>query len=337
MAGKSKSDLQTEKRANASALSFLYPFFLLVLAALLLFSLTACGGGSSSGGGGTSGQGSEASQQDPERPDTKYEIPPYREAVFDESAVIGNGEVLLDISHLSEGYFGVWSDSDARLKLQVIKGEKTFTYDLVPQKIDFFPMQDGNGYYEIRVMKNIESNKYFTLYSCGVDVALESEFVPYLCANQYADYTRDSECVKLATQMAENATDVHDFIAQVYKHVTQKVKYDYPKAEEVPSGYIPVPDETLKTGKGICIDYAALTASMLRSQGVPTKIIFGYVAPNDVYHAWNMFYTEDEGWITVEFKVDPSTWTRLDLTFSANGSDAQFIGDGSNYSDVYQF
>ena len=76
---------------------------------------------------------------------------------------------------------------------------------------------------------------------------------------------------------------------------------------------------------------------MLRSQGVSTKIIFGYVAPDDLYHAWNMFYTEDEGWVTVEFKANSKDWTRMDLTFAANGSDSTFIGDGSNYTDIYQY
>ena len=101
--------------------------------------------------------------------------------------------------------------------------------------------------------------------------------------------------------------------------------------------YEPSPDETMRIGKGICLDYASLAASMLRSQGIPTKLIFGYVAPNDTYHAWNMFYTEDTGWVSVEFKINENNWNRLDLTFSANGSDSTFIGNGTNYSEVYQY
>ena len=76
---------------------------------------------------------------------------------------------------------------------------------------------------------------------------------------------------------------------------------------------------------------------MLRSQGVPTKIIFGYVAPNDLYHAWNMFYTKEKGWITVSFEVGDDTWNRIDLTFSAGGASDEFIGDGSHYTAVYYF
>ena len=115
------------------------------------------------------------------------------------------------------------------------------------------------------------------------------------------------------------------------------MSYDKQKAATVESGYIPVPDQILAEGKGICFDYASLAASMLRSQGIPTKIIFGYVAPNDLYHAWNMFYTEESGWTSVEFTVNESDWSRVDMTFAANGADGEFIGDGSNYTDVYYY
>ena len=103
------------------------------------------------------------------------------------------------------------------------------------------------------------------------------------------------------------------------------------------SGYLSDPDSTMSTGKGICFDYAVLAAAMLRSQGIPTKMVFGYVAPNGIYHAWNMFYTKETGWVTVSFSVNKETWTRLDLTFSANGADSAFIGNGTNYADVYYY
>ena len=115
------------------------------------------------------------------------------------------------------------------------------------------------------------------------------------------------------------------------------VKYDQEKAQTVQSGYLPVPDETMNSGKGICFDYASLAASMLRSQGIPTQIIFGYVAPDDIYHAWNKFYTESGGWQLAEFTVSGPDWNRVDLTFSANGASNAFIGDGSNYMEAYTY
>ena len=63
-------------------------------------------------------------------------------------------------------------------------------------------------------------------------------------------------------------------------------------------------------------------------------MVFGNVSPDNLYHAWNMFYTEETGWVTVDYKVKGGDWNRLDLTFSANGADGTFIGDGGNYADV---
>ena len=50
-----------------------------------------------------------------------------------------------------------------------------------------------------------------------------------------------------------------------------------------------------------------------------------------------MFYTKESGWVTVSYQLNPQNWTRMDLTFSANGADGNFIGDGGNYKDVYMY
>ena len=113
--------------------------------------------------------------------------------------------------------------------------------------------------------------------------------------------------------------------------------YDNAKAEQLSgkSGYIPNPDETLPTQKGICFDYASLGAAMLRSLGIPCQVITGYVSPDDVYHAWNMVYIDGE-WISVEISIKPNSWTRVDLTFAASGA-ASTIGDGTSYTDRYTY
>ena len=66
--------------------------------------------------------------------------------------------------------------------------------------------------------------------------------------------------------------------------------------------------KTLRTGRGICFDYASLTAAMLRSQNIPARLEIGY--SGDVYHAWISVYTEETGWIDrlIEFfrrRLDP--------------------------------
>ena len=266
-----------------------------------------------------------------------FEAAEFKPAKFDSSKAEGNSEVQVDLSSTAKGYIALKCDSDKRVKLQVLKDDDTYTYDVEMGKTQIFPLQCGNGHYSIKVMKNIEGNKYAELYACETDVKLKDKFGPFLRPNQYADYTEKSKCVEEAKKFAEKAKTEEEFVNEVYDYVCKNVKYDYDKAKTVKSGYIPDPDKIMKDGKGICFDYASLAASMMRSQGIPTKIIFGYVAPDDLYHAWNMFYTEESGWTKVEFKVSSKDWSRIDLTFSANGEDGDFIGDGSNYTDVYQF
>ena len=265
-----------------------------------------------------------------------YSPPEYKGSYFDEEEAEGDSGVALDLSNTSQGYVGVSAYSDSRLKFQVIKDEMTYTYDISSDgEPSILPIQCGDGWYTFRVMENVADSKYAILYMTEEEVTLDDEFEPFLRPSDYANYSSDSQCVKTAAELAAKSADQNAFIGAVYDLVCKKVKYDKHKAETVQSGYLPVPDETLSTGKGICFDYASLCAAMLRSQGVPCKVIFGYVSPEDLYHAWNMIYTESEGWVTVQFKVTGDDWNRVDLTFAANGADASFIGDGSNYAEVY--
>ena len=260
----------------------------------------------------------------------------FQDAVFQGELAGSASRVKLDLSGLEQGFVGVSAVSDKRLKFQVVKGEETYNYNLESDGTpSIFPLQCGDGSYRFRVMENIVDKKYSELYSETCEVRLQDEFQPFLRPSDYVDYQSGSACVKKAAEFAGKAENEVELIKSVYEYVCKNVKYDRKKAAEVKSGYLPVPDETMKTGRGVCFDYAALAAAMLRSQGIPTKMIFGYVAPQDLYHAWNMFYTEETGWITVKFEISAEDWNRLDLTFSANGADAAFIGDGTNYADVY--
>lgn len=228
--------------------------------------------------------------------------------------------------------------SDKRLKFQVIKDEATYNYDIASDGTpSILPLQCGDGVYRFRVMENVVDNRYAEIYSTSRDVVLSDEFQPFLRPNDYVNYSKDSDCVKKAQELADSSSDALTLVGSVYDYICTGVVYDYDKAASVKSGYLPTPDETMKSGKGICFDYASLAASMLRSQGIPTKLVLGYVSPNGNYHAWNMFYTKETGWVTVKFEVSGKSWVRLDLTFAASGADPDFIGDGSNYSDLYYY
>ncbi len=267
-----------------------------------------------------------------------YDAPPMATSEFHADLAEGNGAAQIDLSAAHEGYVAVSAVSDSRLKFQVVKDQWTYNYDMRSDGTpSIFPLQCGNGLYTFRVMQNVGDQRYAQIYRTECQVALEDEFQPFLRPSDYSPYTGQSACVQKAAELAAGCENPLQVVGAVYEYICGAVRYDAAKAATVQSGYMPDPDETLLTGQGICFDYSSLAAAMLRSQGIPTKMIFGFVAPDDLYHAWNMFYTEESGWVTVSFEVSGETWTRMDLTFSAGGAPDEFVGDGSHYTDVYSF
>lgn len=262
-----------------------------------------------------------------------YTAPPMAESAFHPESAQGEGGVQLDLSCTAQGYVAVSARNDRRLKFQVVYGETKYNYDLpgdgTPQ---IYPLQSGDGAYTFRVMQNTTEDKYIELYSARAEVTLESEFAPFLRPNQFVDYDAASDCVALAADLAGQAAGEAGAVANIYAYIRDHITYDTDKAATVQSGYLPDPDATLAEGRGICFDYAALAAAMLRSQGIPTKLITGYVTPGDLYHAWNMIWLEESGWITVQIQAPAHSWERIDLTFAA-GAPEDFTGDGTGYTD----
>ena len=265
-----------------------------------------------------------------------YQAPEFARADFDPSAAEGGNGVRVDLSGLSRGYVAVTANSDRRMKFRVEMGEKVYNYDLPSDGTPtIYPLQSGDGSYVFRALANTAGTNYAEIYSTQAEVQLDDEFQPFLRPSQYVDYSEGSRCVKLAAELASQQPDALGVVEAVFDYICEHVTYDKEKAATVNKGYLPQPDETLTSGKGICFDYACLVAAMLRSQGIPTKMVFGYVQPGDLYIYLIMFYTDESGWVTVEYEVESNSWSRLDMTFAANGADPQFIGDGTNYTDVY--
>ena len=263
-----------------------------------------------------------------------FERPALATSPFDADASVVGHDSMIDVSHASLGYVAASAQNQSRLKLLVTKDGVKRNYDLPGDGTPIVcPLQSGDGEYTFRVMENVADTQYSEKYARTEQVQLASELEPFLRPSCYVNYAAGDDCVARAGQLAAGAADEAGMVSAVYAYIVEHIAYDTPKAETIGTGYLSDADETLATGKGICIDYAVLAAAMLRSQGVPTKVITGYVAPNDLYHAWNMIWLEETGWITVKIEVDRKTWTRVDLTFAAGGADAEFIGDGSNYRE----
>ncbi len=297
--------------------------FSLFACVALAFALVGCGGGG--GGEQTSGAAFTPAAS-------------INDATFDEAAAEGTNGALIDVSHVSEGYVGASGQASSRLKLLVSSGEASYNYD-VPQDGTPItaPLTFGDGTYTFRLMQNTSGSNYVELYSTTADVALASEFEPYLRPSVICSYGEQSACVSKARELVADAATQADALKAICEWVVQNIAYDDAKASELAdaTGYVSDPDSTLASGTGICLDYAALGAAMLRSQNIPTKIVTGYVSPGDIYHAWIMVYI-DGTWVSAQFSVSQNTWSRVDLTFAA-GSSTENVGDGKEYTDRYVY
>ena len=259
------------------------------------------------------------------------------------TAVSDNASSSMDYSNARDGYVMVKWLAGGTPKLKVlIKGPSgtTYQYNLRSDgQYDTFPLSDGSGSYSVGVYKNISGSQYATILTAGVNAQLVDEFAPFLRPNQYVSFSENSAAVAKAAELCQGASDNLDKVSRVYSFVVSNLTYDKEKAQTVQSGYLPDVDQILSTKKGICFDYAALMSAMLRSQGVPVKLVVGYTS--GAYHAWINVYSETEGWIDGKIYFDGTQWKLMDPTFASSGKSSdsvmQYIGNGANYTVKYLY
>ena len=293
--------------------------FSLLLAATLAATLTGCSGVTATEQEDTGG----------------YTLPEVRTTTFNEEAAESARDCYIDTSNAALGYIMASATSSSTLKFQMLCGDAGYNYDMPNDGTAVaFPLNMGDGTYTLRVMQKIEGSNYIQLFATTAKVVLDSEFEPFLSPSIYCDFSESSACVQKARELAEGANSQAAVAEAIYNWVVENVDYDTAKAKELKnaSGYIPNPDETFTTGAGICFDYASLTAAMLRSVGIPTKIVTGYVSDGSIYHAWNMVYLEGR-WVNMSFTVPAREWTRIDPAFGSAGP--QIIGGKDDYVERF--
>ena len=250
-------------------------------------------------------------------------------------------KAVIDYSNTQDGYVMVQftGQTTKRIKAQVKGPTTTYTYNVTPGIWEVFPISDGNGKYQVAVFENVSGTKYAAVTSVNFDVALKDEFAPFLLANQYVNYKLESQTVAKAKELVKPEMAVLEKVNVVYNFVVGNLTYDYQKAATVKSGYLPVLDTVLAEKKGICFDYAALMTAMLRSQGVPCKLVVGYAGT--AYHAWISVWSPETGWVDGAIFFDGTTWQRMDPTFASSGKKSEsimkYIGDGKNYTVKYLY
>lgn len=237
-----------------------------------------------------------------------------------------NGAVI-DASNSASGYVMIKVTGTSYAKAQVTgpNGGK-YNYDINTNgEYEVIPLQMGSGTYNIFVGEKVSGG-----YAQLVNASISGSNTNYLYPSQYVNYSASSSAIRKAYGLCMNANSDLDKVKSIYNWIIRNISYDYGKAGSVSSGYLPNVDSTYSSRSGICFDYAALMAAMLRSQDVPAKLVIGDATGD--YHAWNEVYISGVGWITLGIQ-SYGGWKRMDSTFGAGGSDMEsYIENGSNYT-----
>ncbi len=199
-----------------------------------------------------------------------------------------SGKLQADMSNASEGYFlaRLNAPNKHKMKLRVTKGGTTLTYNLNGSgEFEIFPFQLGSGYYDVSLFENVSGKKYAAAGTLALNVNLNSDNVPFLYPNQYVNYTRFSESVIQAEQLSKGLGDAEKFKV-LCDYMTKNFLYDYVKAVTIKAGQLPDVDGSYKKKMGVCQDLSAILCSMLRTQGLPARLIIGYA--DKQYHAWTV-------------------------------------------------
>lgn len=170
--------------------------------------------------------------------------------------------------------------------------------------LNYFPLQMGSGDYLVRLMQNVEGNKYKEVVRKTVNLNATSGREIFLQSVIEVNWSNESPAILKAKSLTKGMTSDSAKVKVIYDYITSNYKYDYDKISTLSSGYIPNINQVFYDKKGICYDYSVLFASMLRSVGVPTKLVKGYsdLIP-DQYHAWNEVYVNGK-WQTVDTTYD---------------------------------
>ncbi len=218
----------------------------------------------------------------------------------------GASSSLFDTSRLATGVIGVRYDLPAGTngRIMITYGAEKLYYRLAEStKMQYYPLLLGDGSYKISILSQVSGNKYRVVESKTVQLKLEDENRVYLNAIFTMDWEHEDEVIKLAEQLTEGLKSDKQKAKAIHEYIVKTIGYDYELAKTATASYIPSLGEILEAGEATCYGYSALYGGMLRSLGIPAKLVVGDSSGIKGKHAWNEVYLDGE-WQLVDVTVD---------------------------------
>ena len=167
-------------------------------------------------------------------------------------------------------------------------------------------------YQKLTVVANVEGQARYRDYNLAASGTAKD--IPAALVTNYTRATRywptNGAVAAAAKSVVEPDAKVADNVKAVYDYVIDKLTYNNEKLKfNVRQG---AAKALANPSNAVCLEYADLMIAMLRSQGIPARMVVGYAyagslkaspAVADSLHSWVEAYVPGIGWMT----VDP-TW-----------------------------
>ncbi len=210
--------------------------------------------------------------------------------------------VTADVSKSGILALDIDTQNTSRMKVKIVKENETLYYDVDSDHHLDIPLQLGDGGYTVKVFRHVKDSEYEAVFTADVAYTAENPNDVFLASNEIVNYHESKSVYGLTQNVIDGAEDEMEIVSRITGYVLDEFSYNTGKAETLTTDYIPNIDTVLLDKSGICYDFAAVTAAMLREAGIPAKLVMGYRNDSELYHAWNEVLVDGE-WLVVD-----TTW-----------------------------
>lgn len=238
------------------------------------------------------------------------------------------GETIYTISSLDNNLVKVESLKENKgMRIMVEKDSEKYYYSL-NKTTEIIPLQLGKGTYTVKILQNTSGDKYKVIQKQDINITNSNSNEMYLASTQPVYWKDKEKVIELAQSLTKDKKTDKEKVESIYKYIVNNIKYDYNKIKGLPNDYVPEIDKILVSKSAICYDYAALFAGMLRSQGIPTKLVKGYKNDLKEYHAWNQVLL-DGNWVVID--------TTYDAALKKDNVKISMIKNATEYNSVREY
>lgn len=217
---------------------------------------------------------------------------------------------IIQLEYFSDGLEGYVLGVSKEEPNATTRKEYRYTLNAGKQRKDIITLTEGPGEYRVRILKHKRDTLYTLINQFYIKMDTDTN-KKYLISTTQVPF-EDSKYLNMLKETLKKQD--FSFKKSAVTYVMNMITYDDEKADKVQ--YMPLLnykidiDETIQSQKGICLDTSTLLASLLRSEGIPTKVIYGDMGTE--YHSWVEIYDETN-----------STWQLIDPTVTLNAKRVQ--------------